>query len=167
MTGRITRRRLMQAGLVVAGASAAAPALAGTASAGPASSGTVSAGTATAPAISLAPAPTLPWPAANDIVAATKLPSFPDATFDVTGYGAKGDGKADNTAAFKKAIDACNAAGGGHVVVPSGTYVTGAVYLKSNVDLHLDTGATLKFSGDASKFPTVLTRYEGTCWRRR
>ena len=121
MTGRITRRRLMQAGLVVAGASAAAPALAGTASAGPASSGTVSAGTATAPAISLAPAPTLPWPAANDIVAATKLPSFPDATFDVTG----------------------------------------AVYLKSNVDLHLDTGATLKFSGDASKFPTVLTRYEG------
>src|SRR5439155_17930200 len=61
---------------------------------------------------------------------------------------------------FKKAIEACSAAGGGIVLVPSGTYVTGAIYLKSKVNLKLD-GATLKFSGDASKYPTVLTRYEG------
>src|SRR5204863_2908185 len=63
--------------------------------------------------------------------------------------------------AFKNAISAANTAGGGHVIVPSGTYKTGAVYIKSNVDLHLNSGATLKFSSDASKFPTVLTRYEG------
>ena len=39
--------------------------------------------------------------------------------------------------------------------------MTGAIYLKSNVDLHLNSGATLMFSGDASKYPLVLTRYEG------
>src|SRR6266511_4231964 len=80
----------------------------------------------------------LPWDAAKTIVAETALPMIPAA-----------------------AIDACSAAGGGHVIVPSGTYVTGAIRLKNNVDLHLNSGAVLKFSGDASKFPTVLTRYEG------
>src|SRR5437763_12531685 len=106
--------------------------------------------------------PTLPWPAANDIVANTTIPTFPDRNFPITGYGAKNDGKTDNTAAIKKAIDACNAAGGGHVIVPSGgSFLNGAIYLKSNVDLHLESGAVLKFSGDASKFPNVLTRYEG------
>jgi polygalacturonase len=103
----------------------------------------------------------LPWPEARAIVAETTRPTFPPVNFDVTKYGAKGDGSTDNTAAFKKAIEACNAAGGGHVIVPSGTYVTGAIYIKSNVDLHLNTGSTLKFSGTASKFPNVLTRYEG------
>lgn len=107
--------------------------------------------------------PTLPWPAANDIVAATALPSFPSRTFTVTdkAYGAVGDGRTDNTGAFAKAVAAASSAGGGHVVVPSGTYLTGAIYLRSDVDLHLNSGATLKFSGDASKYPTVLTRYEG------
>jgi polygalacturonase len=138
----ISRRRVLGAGLTLAGAAAASTALTRTALAA------VSPGD-------------LPWPEARDIVAATALPSFPDATFTVTDYGAKGDGKTDNTAALKKAIQACHAAGGGHVVVPSGTYVTGAVYLMSGVDLHLNSGATLKFSGDSSKYPTVLTRYEG------
>jgi polygalacturonase len=102
----------------------------------------------------------LPWPAANQIVADTKLPVFPDRSFPVGDYGARGDGSTDNTAAFARAIDACAAAGGGHVVVPAGTYLTGAIHLKSNVDFHLE-GATLRFSGTASRFPTVLTRYEG------
>jgi polygalacturonase len=138
----ITRRRALGVGLTLAGAAAATTAL-------------------TRTALAAVSASDLPWPEAQAIVAATALPSFPDANFTVTDYGAKGDGKADNTAAFKKAIEACAAAGGGHVTVPSGTYVTGAVYLVSNVDLHLNSGATLKFSGDASKYPTVLTRYEG------
>ncbi|SMD24409.1 Polygalacturonase [Kibdelosporangium aridum] len=107
--------------------------------------------------------PTLPWPEANEIVAATKLPIFPSVNFLATDpkYGAKGDNSTDNTAAFRKAIDAASAAGGGHVIVPKGNYVTGAIHLKSNVDFHLQSGAVLKFSSDASKFPTVLTRYEG------
>jgi polygalacturonase len=152
MAHRLSRRQLLGAGLTAAGAAVATPLLANTALAGT---------TATpVPTKLTKPIPTLPWAQANDIVAATKLPAFPVATFDVTAYGAKGDGKTDNTAAFAKAITACNAAKGGHVIVPAGTYVTGAIYLKSNVDLHLNAGATLKFSGDASKYPTVLTRYE-------
>ncbi len=103
----------------------------------------------------------LPWAAANTILAQTVVPSFPSATFTVTNYGAKGDGKTDNTTAFANAIAACHAAGGGHVVVPSGSYVTGAIHLLSNVDFHLNSGVTLLFSGDASKYPVVLTRYEG------
>ena len=105
--------------------------------------------------------PTLPWPAADTIVASTTIPRSPDRKFPITGYGAKNDGKTDNTAAIGQAIDACTAAGGGHVIVPKGTFLTGAIHLKSNVDLHLEPGAVLKFSGDAAKFPNVLTRYEG------
>jgi len=102
----------------------------------------------------------LPWVQARTIVAETTVPTFPSTTVNVRDHGAVADGSSDNTAAFAKAINACNAAGGGTVVIPSGTYVTGAIYLKSNVNLRLD-GATLRFSGDASRFPTVLTRYEG------
>jgi len=78
----------------------------------------------------------------------------------VTNFGAK-TGGADNTAAFKAAIKACSDAGGGHVIVPAGTYTSGAIHLLSNVDFHLNSGATIKFSGTASNFPVVLTRYEG------
>jgi polygalacturonase len=145
MTDDISRRSALGLGLGLAGGIAISPLLARAASAG----------------TSAVSADELPWPEARAIVAETKVPSFPDANFNVSDYGAKGDGKADNTSAFSKAIQACNAAGGGHVIVPKGTYVTGAIYLKSNVDLHLESGSTLKFSGDSSKFPTVLTRYEG------
>jgi polygalacturonase len=103
----------------------------------------------------------LPWSAANTILSQTTVPRFPSRNFSVTSYGAKGDGSSDNTSAFQKAIAACHAAGGGHVVVPSGTFVTGAIRLLSNVDLHLNSGAVIKFSSNASKYPTVLTRYEG------
>ncbi len=105
----------------------------------------------------------LPWSAANDILTATTVPTFASRTFDITKspYNAKGNGKTDNTGAFQSAIADCNAAGGGQVIVPSGTFLTGAIYLKSNVNLHLNAGSTLKFSGDASKYPVVLTRYEG------
>ena len=75
-------------------------------------------------------------------------------------YGAVSNGSTDNTAAFKRAIDAASSAGGGTVLVPAGTYLTGAIYLKSKINLKLD-GATLKFSGTASNYPIVLTRYEG------
>jgi polygalacturonase len=76
-------------------------------------------------------------------------------------YGGKADGVTDNTGAFEKAIADCSQAGGGHVVVPSGTYVSGAIALLDNIDLQLQAGATIKFSGDVSKYPIVLTRYEG------
>jgi polygalacturonase len=145
MTDDISRRSALGLGLGLAGGIAITPLLARAASARP---------SAVSPS-------DLPWAEARAIVAATKVPVFPDVNFDVSDYGAKSDGKTDNTSAFKKAVQACSAAGGGHVMVPNGTYVTGAIYLESDVDLHLESGATLKFSGDATKYPTVLTRYEG------
>ena len=65
-------------------------------------------------------------------------------TFNVRHYGAVGDGTANDAPAINRAIDACHAAGGGTVFVPSGMYTTGSVHLKSNVTLALDKGAVLK-----------------------
>ncbi len=67
----------------------------------------------------------------------------PVSLFDVTSYGARGDGKSLDTAAVQKAIDACHQAGGGVVYLPRGDYLTGTLVLKSNVTLHLSPGATL------------------------
>src|SRR5205809_7891565 len=77
-----------------------------------------------------------PWSQASQILARIKAPIFPARDFPITKFGAVGNGKADCTAAFAKAIDACNKAGGGRVVVPAGEFLTGAIHLKSNVNLH-------------------------------
>lgn len=62
---------------------------------------------------------------------------------DVREYGAVGDGETVTTEALQQAIDACHEGGGGTVLVPPGTYVTGTIYLRSGVNLHLLAGATL------------------------
>ncbi|MFT3980607.1 MAG: glycoside hydrolase family 28 protein [Ferruginibacter sp.] len=90
-----------------------------------------------------------------------KAPVFPKRIFVVTDYGAKGDGHTLNTAAFAKAIEACNKAGGGRVLVPKGKYLTGAIYLKSNVNLHLADGTVILFSTNPADYPIVFTRWEG------
>lgn len=102
-----------------------------------------------------------PWSRAADIARSVRAPVFPARDFDITSFGAKGDGKTLNTDAIAKAIAACNAAGGGRVVVPAGRFLTGAVHLKSNVNLHLTAGATLLFSTDPAQYPIVFTRWEG------
>jgi len=103
------------------------------------------------------------WSKLPHILAHIVPPNFPDRTFDITNYGANGDGVTDCTEAFRKAIDACSQAGGGKVVVPAGNYLTGAIHLKSNVDLDLVKGATVRFSTDPRSYlPVVFTRYEGT-----
>jgi polygalacturonase len=90
-----------------------------------------------------------------------QAPAFPNRDFNVTRYGAKDDGKADCTEAFAKAISEASRAGGGRVVVPPGTFLTGAIHLKSNVALHVREGATVKFIPDPRLYPVVLTRFEG------
>jgi polygalacturonase len=70
--------------------------------------------------------------------------SAPSASaFDVRKFGAKGDGKALDSPAINKAIDAAAAAGGGAVVFPAGTYRSFSIRLKSNVALYLDQGSTI------------------------
>lgn len=102
-----------------------------------------------------------PWARAAAIAAGVKAPVFPARDFDITRFGAKGDGTTLNTRAIASAIAACAAAGGGRVVVPAGRFLTGAVHLKSGVNLHVTRDATLLFSTDPKDYPIVFTRWEG------
>lgn len=56
-------------------------------------------------------------------------------TFDITKFGAIGDAKTLNTKSIQNAVDACNKNGGGTVLIPTGIFMTGTIYLKSNVNL--------------------------------
>ena len=103
-----------------------------------------------------------PWAQVPRILARIKAPTFARRDFNITRFGAKGDGKLDCTEAFRKAIEACSRAGGGRVVVPAGIFSTGAIHLKSNVNLHVTKDATIRFDPDAKKYlPVVFTRWEG------
>ncbi|MBV9082915.1 MAG: glycoside hydrolase family 28 protein [Acidobacteriaceae bacterium] len=97
------------------------------------------------------------------IVARIRRPTFPNRDFDITRYGAIGNGKEKCTEAIAKAIRECSAAGGGRIVIPEGAFLTGAIHLENNVNLYLSKGATLLFSRDPKDYlPNVFTRFEGT-----
>ena len=90
-------------------------------------------------------------------------PKFPDRHFEIGKFGAADDGASKCTESIHKAIRACSEAGGGHVVVPKGRFLTGAIHLESNVNLYLSEEATLLFSTDPKDYlPLVYTRFEGT-----
>lgn len=102
------------------------------------------------------------WDGREQIVKNIIAPEFPDKNFDITNYGAVGDGETDCTGAFKQAIEECSNAGGGKVIVPAGIYLTGPIHLKSNVNLHIKKDAVVKFTKDKTKYlPLVFTRWEG------
>jgi polygalacturonase len=81
--------------------------------------------------------------------------------FDVTGFGARGDDDADDTVAFRHALEAVRQLGGGTVVVPRGTYRVGPLDLCSNLALRIDPAATLVFHDDPALYPLVDTRWDG------
>ena len=103
-------------------------------------------------------------------VAITAVCVFPcsAADFNVTGYGAKGNGVTDDAKAIQRAIDACSASGGGSVVFPSGkTFMAGPLHLKSNVDLHLQPNSVLLANPDEAVYTESAfrgNRGEGMMW---
>lgn len=102
------------------------------------------------------------WDAVPAILARIQAPTFPDRDFVITEFGAREGGTVKNTEAIARAIEACHAAGGGRVVIPPGRWLTGAIHLRSNVNLHVADGATVLFSTDDRDYlPNVLTRWEG------
>lgn len=87
-------------------------------------------------------------------------PTFPDRTVNIAKKGAK-LGKS-STNIIQKAIDDLSRKGGGTVIIPPGKWQTGRIILKSNINLHLEKGAELHFSGEIKDYlPVVLTRNEG------
>ena len=102
-----------------------------------------------------------PWSIMNDIIASVSVPEFPDATFNIIDFGANPDGITFNTEVFKKTIAACAEKGGGQVLVPKGKYLTGAIHLDNNINLHLEEGAEILFSTNPNDYPIVPTSYEG------
>lgn len=103
--------------------------------------------------------------AAQAIVDSIAVTSFPRASTPITAYGAEeGADGANVVEAINAAISAVSAAGGGRVIVPPGLWLSdGPVHLKSNVDLHLQKGAILRFLPNPDRYlPPVLTRWEGT-----
>ena len=103
------------------------------------------------------------WQQVPEILARIVPPQFPSRDFDITRFGAVGDGRTDCTAAIAEAIATCAKKGGGHVVVPPGDFLTGPIHLRSRVDLHLAaTNSVLKFvTNPAAYLPAVFTRFEG------
>jgi polygalacturonase len=102
------------------------------------------------------------WSKADSILCEITEPSFPHVTFNILDFGAIADGKTLNTTAINNTISQANESGGGTVLIPGGTFLTGAIHLKNNVRLHLEEDATLVFSVDPKDYlPLVLTRWEG------
>jgi polygalacturonase len=100
--------------------------------------------------------------AALAAVALTQVPAHAAGTFNVRDFGAKGNGSTLDDDAIDRAVTAANAAGGGTVLFPSGTYQSRTIHLKSNVTLQLDTGATIRAAGsgmDAAE-PNPFSRYQ-------
>lgn len=101
------------------------------------------------------------WARADAIQRAAKAPIFPSRRFSIVDAGASEGDLEATSAAFARAIDDCSRAGGGRVVVPAGTWNTGAIRLRTGVELHLEKGAVVLFSTDPARYPIVATRWEG------
>jgi len=99
-------------------------------------------------------------------MAIVKEPIIPKNTVNIKDFGAVNGGYVLNTKAFADAIAAVSKKGGGKVIIPPGVWLTGPIILKSNLELHAETGALIKFSTDKSLYPIIQTNFEGlNTWR--
>ncbi|MBS7253779.1 glycoside hydrolase family 28 protein [Flavobacterium branchiicola] len=93
-------------------------------------------------------------------------PVIPKNSVNIKDFGAINGGYILNTKAFADAIEAVSKKGGGKVIIPPGIWLTGPIILKSNIELHAETGALIKFSTDKSLYPIIETSFEGlNTWR--
>lgn len=81
--------------------------------------------------------------------------------FDITKYGAKGDGVTLNTTSIQQAIDECTKSGGGKVIFPAGDFLSGTIVLKDNVTLHFNKGARLLGTTDIEQYRNLDPFTEG------
>jgi polygalacturonase len=117
---------------------------------------------AAAPAAPVPSAPAQGWELAAQIKERVRPPKIPRRAVSITRFGADRTGVRESTEAFRKAIAYLSAKGGGRVIVPTGTFLTGAIHLRSNIDLHVTKNAVVKFSQDTTDYlPLVYTRWEG------
>ena len=82
-----------------------------------------------------------------------------NSTYNIKEFGAKGDGTTLNTEIIQEAIDACHSSGGGMVYIPSGDFLSGTLILKSHVNLHLSSGATLLGSTDLDDYQAITPEF--------
>ena len=102
------------------------------------------------------------WSDAVGLIQQIKEPVFRDSVYLITNFGAVPNVEELSTVAINKAIETCSSQGGGTVLIPDGVFRTGAVVLKSNVNLHLSDNSIVSFSTDPADYlPVVLTRWEG------
>ncbi len=102
------------------------------------------------------------WVQADRIINSIQKPVFNNKQYIITNYGAEAGGIKICTESINQAIRECSDNGGGSVIIPDSIYLTGPIHLKSNVNLHLEKGAILKFSTVSTNYlPLLLTRWEG------
>jgi polygalacturonase len=101
------------------------------------------------------------WLSARATEAPVPTKAISGYAINVCDFGAVGDGRTLCTAGIQAAIDACAAAGGGKVFVPPGKYLTGPIFLKSNLEFEVLAGATLLGSTNFADYPTIAGRWEG------
>ncbi|PBJ08275.1 glycoside hydrolase family 28 protein [Flavobacterium sp. ACN6] len=99
-------------------------------------------------------------------MAEVKEPAIPQNSVNLKDFGAVNGGYVLNTKAFADALDALSKKGGGKLIIPPGIWLTGPIILKSNIELHAQTGALIKFSTDKTLYPIIETSFEGlNTWR--
>ena len=81
-------------------------------------------------------------------------------SYNIRDFGAKSDGQTNNLNAIQLAIDKCAENGGGKVIIPAGVWLTGPIQLRSNTELHLETGSILQFSDNFDDYPLMFYKYE-------
>ena len=99
----------------------------------------------------------------EEIIKRIQLPIIPSYKVDVSKLGAKGDSISNAKPAFDKAMALCKKKNGGTIIVPKGVYtLNGPIHFVSNVNLHLEDGAKIRFGSNPKDYPLVLTSWEGT-----